>query len=555
MVKNDHVRTYRDLQEHIEELDKAGLLHRIECPINKDTEMHPLVRWQFCGGISQEERRGFLFSSITDGKKRNYPGFKVGVGVLSSNPAIYSIGMNCPESEIGQRWLNAIANPVPVRPVDKAVCQEVVLTGKDVSGEGKGLEALPIPVSTPGFDTAPYFTAGLWITRNPDTGIQNMGLYRGNLKASDRLCVMTEKATLAGAYVHWKRYRELKKPMPVAIVLGAPPVVEYTGPQKLPLDVDELTVAGGLAGGPVNVVKCITSDLLVPAEANVIVEGLVDIEFLEPEGPFGESHGYIQIEEYNFIVKVTAITRRKDAIISSIISQVTPSESSVIKRLAYEPLYLSHLRGALGLKGVKRVCMHEPLTNLRKIVTVVVDRNMAKTEIWRMFEGVSSLQPAVGKICIAVNEDINPDNTDAILWAIAYRCNPVEDVHITPYRALGHAPHTSGPGIESTMFIDATLKFDMPPVALPKKEYMENARKIWEKLGLPALKPQEPWFGYSLGIWCDTWDECAARAAAGDWTANGLRSGAASRRMEEPQSFIEIAEAEKFGQNEHKTDN
>lgn len=555
MVKSDHVRTYRDLQEHIEELDKAGLLHRIECPINKDTEMHPLVRWQFCGGISQEERRGFLFSSITDGKKRNYPGFKVGVGVLSSNPAIYSIGMNCPESEIGQRWLKAISNPVPVRPVDKAVCQEVILTGKDVSGEGKGLEALPIPVSTPGFDTAPYFTAGLWITRNPDTGIQNMGLYRGNLKASDRLCVMTEKATLAGAYVHWKRYRELKKPMPVAIVLGAPPVVEYTGPQKLPLDVDELTVAGGLAGGPVNVVKCITSDLLVPAEANVIVEGLVDIEFLEPEGPFGESHGYIQIEEYNFIVKVTAVTRRKDAIISSIISQVTPSESSVIKRLAYEPLYLSHLRDALGLKGVKRVCMHEPLTNLRKIVTVVVDRNMPKTEIWRMFEGVSSLQPAVGKICIAVNEDINPDNTDAILWAIAYRCNPVEDVHITPYRALVHAPHTSVPGIESTMFIDATLKFDMPPVALPKKEYMENARMIWEKLGLPALKPQEPWFGYSLGIWCDAWDECAARAAAGDWTANGLRSGAAARRMEEPQTFIEIAEAEKFGQNEHKTDN
>ena len=366
---------------------------------------------------------------------------------------------------------------------------------------------------------------------------------------------MTEKATLAGAYVHWKRYRELKKPMPVAIVLGAPPVVEYTGPQKLPLDVDELTVAGGLAGGAINVVKCITSELLVPAEANVIIEGLVDIEFLEPEGPFGESHGYIQIEEYNFIVKVTAITHRKDAIISSIISQVTPSESSVIKRLAYEPLYLSHLRDALGLKGVKRVCMHEPLTNLRKIVTVVVDRSMPKTEIWRMFEGVSSLQPAVGKICIAVNEDINPDNTDALLWAIAYRCNPVDDVHITPYRALGHAPHTSGPGIESTMFIDATLKFDMPPVALPKKEYMENARKIWEKLGLPALKPQEPWFGYSLGIWCDAWDECAARATAGDWTANGLRSGAAAKRMDEPQTFIEIAEAEKFGHNDHKTDN
>jgi len=310
--------------------------------------------------------------------------------------------------------------------------------------------------------------------------------------------------------------------------------------------VDELTVAGGLAGGPIHVVKCVTSDLLVPAEANVIVEGLIELEYLEPEGPFGESHGYIQPEEYNFIVRVTAITRRKHAVISSIISQVTPSESSVIKRLAYEPLYLTHLRDTLGLKGVKRVCMHEPLTNLRKVVTVVVDRAMPRTEIWRMFSGVSSLQPAVGKICIAVNEDIDPENADALWWAIAYRCNPAEDMHITPYRSDGHAPHTDAPPIESTLFIDATLKCDMPPVALPKREYMENARRIWEELGLPKLSPQTPWFGYSLGLWCEAWDKCARRATDGDWVENGKRSAKAMKRLDEPQTFIGIPEAEKL---------
>lgn len=540
-------RSYRDLQEHLAELEKAGLLLRIERPINKDTEMHPLVRWQFCGGLRQEERKGFLFRNVTDSKNRSYPDFEVAVGVLSSNPAIYGIGMNCPEPEIGRRWLRAIAEPVPPEIVADAPCQEIVLRDDAIHGAGKGLEALPIPVSTPGFDTAPYFTAGLWITRDPENGIQNMGIYRGNLKASDRLCVMTEKATLAGAYVHWKRYRELKRPMPVAIVLGAPPVVEYVGPQKLPLDTDELTVAGGLAGGAIRVVKCVTSDLLVPAEANVVVEGLVDLEMLEPEGPFGESHGYIQVEEYNFIVRVTAITRRRHAVISSIISQVTPSESSVIKRLAYEPLYLEHLRDTLGLKGVKRVAMHEPLTNLRKVVTVVVDRAMPRTEIWRMFAGVSSLQPAIGKICIAVNEDIDPENADALWWAIAYRCNPVEDVHITPYRSVGHAPHTAGSGVESTMFIDATLKCDMPPVALPKKEYMEQARTIWEELGLPKLTPQTPWFGYSLGLWCDAWDTCARRAAEGDWIANGRRSEAAAKPLDEPQTCISAEEAEQLG--------
>jgi hypothetical protein len=219
----------------------------------------------------------------------------------------------------------------------------------------------------------------------------------------------------------------------------------------------------------------------------------------------------------------------------------------VIKRLAYEPLYLAHLRDTLGLSGVQRVAMHEPLTNLRKIITAVVDRAMPRTEVWRMFQGMSSLQPAVGKVCIAVNDDIDPANADALLWAIAYRCNPIADIHIIPHRAIGHAPHCESATEDSTMFIDATLKGDLPPVALPKRNYMENARRLWEKLGLPELHPQTPWFGYSLGLWCETWDRCAERAAAGDWVANGERTRTACRKLDEPQTFISPAEAQQFG--------
>lgn len=540
-------RTYNDLQEHLSELENAGLLYSIDRLINKDTEMHPLVRWQFQGGIKQEMRKGFLFRNITDGKGRSFPGYQVAIGALSSSPAIYSIGMDKPIDLIGETWLRAINNPVPVREVEEAICQEMVLTGEEVRGNGKGMEAIPIPVSTPGFDVAPYLTAALWITKDPETGVQNMGVYRGNLKSANRICVMTERTTLAGAYVHWKAYRKLGQKMPVAIVLGAPPIVEYTGPQKLPLGVDELTVAGALAGGPINVVKCKTVDLLVPAEANAIIEGYIDTEYLEPEGPFGESHGYMQVEEYNFIVTISAITKRKNAIITSIISQVTPSESSVIKKLAYEPLFLSHLRDHLNIKGVKRVVMHEPLTNLRKVVTVVVSRDMPKTEVWRALEGLASLQPAVGKICIAVNEDIDPENANALFWAMAYRCNPITDVHITPNRSIGHAPHTDGPQIESTMFIDATLKVDFPPVALPQKEFMENAKAIWEELKLPELTPQFPWHGYSLGYWCDTWDECAKRATESDWLENGKRTQGARQKLPEPQTTISREEAALIG--------
>ena len=176
-----------------------------------------------------------------------------------------------------------------------------------------------------------------------------------------------------------------------------------------------MTVAGGLAGGPINTVKAKTVDLYVPAEAQIVIEGYIDPEYLEPEGPFGESHGYIALEEYNNTMDVTAITMQKYPVVSSIISQVTPSESSVIKRVAYEPMFKSYLRDTLGIRSAQKVSLHEPLTSLRRFVAITVDRDAIKTEIWRALMGISSYQAAVGKYCIAINDDIDPDNADAIL--------------------------------------------------------------------------------------------------------------------------------------------
>ena len=115
------------------------------------------------------------------------------------------------------------------------------------------------------------------------------------------------------------------KKLPCAVVLGAPPCVTFASVQKLPETLDELHVAGALVGAPINVVKAKTVDLLVPAEAEIVIEGFIDTEYLEPEAPFGESHGHVNLQEFNAFMDVTAITRRKDAILTSIISQVTPS--------------------------------------------------------------------------------------------------------------------------------------------------------------------------------------------------------------------------------------
>jgi 4-hydroxy-3-polyprenylbenzoate decarboxylase len=511
-------RNYADFHEHLARLEAAGLLWRIDAPVNKDTEMHALVRWQFRGGIPEHERKAFLFTNITDSKGRRYD-IPVAVGALAANSQIYRIGMNVPEiTDIGPAWEHAIHNPIAPRLVETAPCHEVIITGCDLEGSGRGLEALPIPISTPGFDAAPYLTATCVITRNPDTGIQNIGTYRGQLKASNRLGMMTLSNLRAGAYEHWRKHNGRDKGMPVAIVVGCPPMVAFQGPQKLPLELDEIAVAGGLAGAPINIVRACTVDLMVPAESEVVIEGYADPDYLEPEGPFGESHGYVALEDFNLIVEVTAITRRHNAVLASIISQVTPSESSVVKKLAYEPLFLAHVRNNLGIKGIKQVALHEPLTNLRKVVILQFARNVQRSEIWRALHGILTLHAYVGKFIIAVDDDIDPRNTDAVFWAMSYRCNPVEDTQIVLHREPGHGPRTSDrPETDSALLIDATMKASMPPLALPKREYMENAKRLWEKLGLPPLKPEMPWFGYSLGDWTEEWDRNAADAAAGNW--------------------------------------
>jgi UbiD family decarboxylase len=528
-----------DFQEHLARLEAAGLLTRVDRPINKETELHPLVRWQFQGGLAEDERRAFLFTNVVDSEGRRYD-TPVAIGALAASARIYAVGMGRPVEEIGDAWMAAIANPIAPVEVQSATCQEVILKGDDLRKPDGGLKTLPVPVSTPGYDAAPYLTATVCITEDPETGVRNMGTYRAGLKATDRLGVrMAARPGGAGGYLHWQKYRKLKKPMPIAIVIGCAPVVMFTGPQKLPIDCDEMAVAGGLAGAPIRVVKAATVDLHVPADAEVIIEGLIDPELLEPEGPFGESHGHVALEGFNMSMQVTAITRKRKPVWASILSEVTPSESSVMKRVAYEPRYLAYLRDSLAIKGVRNVVMHEALTNLRKVMFLQMAPGVPRTEVWRALHGAASLQADIGKYVIAVSQDIDPHNADAVFWSLAYRANPIEDVQISPYRSSGHGPKSDGGGHEeSTMLIDATLKDTNPPISLPKREFMEHARTIWEELGLPKLKPQSPWHGYSLGDWDTVWDTYAERAVTGKWEETGKETFAHRRGGLTPETPV-----------------
>jgi UbiD family decarboxylase len=500
----------------------VGLLLKIDIPINKDTEIHPLMRWQFRGGLDENDRKAMLFTNVVDAKGKKYD-IPVVIGAMGGSRTIYQIGLGHPPDQVAAVWARAMNNLIPPRTVDNAPCQQLVIEGSALDRPGCALEALPVPISTPGWDNGPYLTTSAFITKDPDTGVQNLGNYRAQVKSPRRLGMNPSVELKAGGYQHWLKYKALGRPMPTAVVVGLPPAIAYASVQKAPETIDEISLAGGLVGSPINVVKARTVDLMVPAEAEIVIEGYIDTEYLEPEAPFGESHGHVNLAEYNGFMDVTCITRKRKAIFTSFLSQLAPSESTVMRQPGQEAIFLRHLRDHIGIKGILHVHMHMPLIGGYRVLVLQFERGTPQTEVWRGLYASVTVQRPSGKFVIATNDDIDPNNADAILWAMTFRAKPHLDMQILPYREEGHGPRDKVRGSEdSSLLVNATLRQDYPPLSLPKRAYMERARAIWEdELKLPKLKPEAPWFGYDLGAWTDDLEHQAQLAVRGDYWETG----------------------------------
>jgi 4-hydroxy-3-polyprenylbenzoate decarboxylase len=202
-------RSYPDLHDHLKALDERGLLVTVDREINKDTELHPLVRWQFRGGIEEKDRKAFLFNNVVDSKGRKFD-IPVAVGVLAASREIYRTGIGCELDEIEKTWSDARANPIDPIEVMNAPCQEIVWQGEDLDKDGQGLDGVPVPISTPGWDNAPYTTLSQYITKDPDSGIQNMGNYRGQVKGQRRLGMNPSLELRPGIYIHWEKYKKTR---------------------------------------------------------------------------------------------------------------------------------------------------------------------------------------------------------------------------------------------------------------------------------------------------------------------------------------------------------
>jgi UbiD family decarboxylase len=519
--------SFRDIREYLAELDRRDLLIHVKRPMNKDTEIMPLVRWQF-RGLDPSQRKGWLFENVTDSRGRKFDG-SVAVAICGASPEMYAVAMGVKSpSEINAKWMSAMKNPI--KPVevqrDQAPVKEVVITGDDIVKSG-GIDQFPVTVTNPGTDVSAYYSAPIWITRDPETGVYNVGTYRVMVKAPDRAgCMML---TGQDGRQHWEKARAMQKPLEAVLCLSVSPTLALCSASKMPLS--EYDVAGALDGAPLEVVKAETVDLLVPASAEIAIEGILRTDILELEGPFGEYGGYAGPQDYNMVFEVTAITHRKKPILQAFISEMPPSESSCIRKFGFESMLDQELS--------KKV-PHFAGSNFfefggsAQVVAISLKKTPGKGEAWNALRAAASLlNLAWMKWIIVVDDDINIADIEMVFWAMAWRVQPHRDIEINRGRLTDLDPSAApcGSGYEervypgglggSQILIDATLKFPNPPISLPSRDLMENAKKIWEELKLPALTPKVPWFGYPLGYWPESWDKATKLTLEGRYLETG----------------------------------
>jgi 4-hydroxy-3-polyprenylbenzoate decarboxylase len=332
---------------------------------------------------------------------------------------------------------------------------------------------------------------------------------------------------------HFRKWQKIGKPMPVAVIVGAPPNVSYASVVKVPYGIDEYAVAGALAGEPVPLVKAKTVDLEVPAHAEIVIEGYVNTEMMEPEAPFGEFTGYMDPQQLNPFLEITCITHRKNPVFVTMLSQFPPSESSKIRQVGSEGVLISHLRG-LGFHCVKDAAYYEAGA-CWGLCCIQVSKPK-EGEAAAILDAYSE-SPVIqrGKVIIVVDDDVDLRDLESVVWAMSYRLQPHRDVRtkrtilqssdlsaFPPWSGDPGGIHVGGDEVISTLLlVDATRKWAYPPVSLPPEGIMKNALAIWKELGLEDLKLRTPWYGYELGWWPDAEREAARMAVEGRYYETG----------------------------------
>lgn len=464
-----------DMREYLAVLEQQGLVRRITQEVDASWEIGCMVKWGF-QALAEKDRFGFLFDNV---KGSDIP---VAAGALGASEAAYAVGLGVEPEEINAKWEDALLNPVAPVMVDDAPCQEVVIEGDDVD-----LGMLPIPVWTPGKDAGPYITS-IVVTRDAETDVQNYGVYRTQVLGRDR--VVCNFSPGRQGFVCVKSWHDRGEPAPVAFVIGAEPAMYYAAVTTLPFAVDEATLAGGLKQAALEQVRGRSVDLQIPARTEIVVEGLVYPGEMAEEGPFGEFAGYMGPVGARPVVRITAITHRKDPVFYGLASQMPPSESTTMQSLTNAGQLLKVLRHDLGETSVADVIIDKTFGGLLAHAIVAV-RPGAPGNGKRIGRLVASVSPC--KRITVVDHDVDIRDQEHMNWAMNSHYDPardtviIDDVFVPMY--MDPSVRIRGGNTEpgSKVVIDATSSIDAGDFSLPDREIMERALESWNRAGLPEM--------------------------------------------------------------------
>lgn len=471
---------YDSLRTYLDALEQQGLFRWVDKEVDNDWEIATVSRMIF-RAMPEERRCGVGFRNI-----KGFPGGRVVAGVIASSKQMIASAIGCEATadSIHAKVIAGLEKPIPPVIVATGPCKEVKISGDDVD-----LGKFPISIWTPGKDAGPYLTP-LWVTKDPDTGRRNVGIRRCQIKDRNTTGILFGAPDRGGA-IHHAKWKARGKPMPAAIFIGADPVQYLVAPSRY--GEDEFAIAGGIRGQAVELVRCETVDLEVPASAEIIIEGEVLTDYEEPEGPFGEFTGHMAGGRAGPVFKVRCITHRKNPIVLGVISQFPPSESSMLKVALLESNILRHLKSVLNIPGIADVhaleaggCTSICWVSLKKMYSGHVDQTAMA--IWG-YMGMSYF-----KWLVVCDDDVDIRDPFMRDWVMAWRVRPDKDMRIIADTAMVELdPSSMEPGVAMTdargakALIDATQKWDYPGISLPPRDMMERVAKEWEAYGLPHL--------------------------------------------------------------------
>lgn len=491
----NHLRTapIQDLRDWLARVEEMGELIRVPQPVSCDEEMSAIAYL-----VAKQKPSPAILFECASGYEKSPIGARLLWNILGPSPGRIALTLEeppeTPTLELTRRVKDKLKQRIPPRevPRSQALFYEHTKTGKEID-----LDELPIPKHWP-LDGGRYGgTADVVITRDPDSGYLNVGTYRMMLQGKNQVGLYLSPGK--DARLHITRAWQRGEAIQVAAAWGIDPLFMVIGSQTFAKNVSEYEFAGGVKGEPIPVVRGTTTDLLLPANAELVIEGIIRPNSVKKEGPFGEFSGYYGRPEAGCpLVEVTAMHYRPKPILTNALMADYPSNE--------QSGFFSIIRSAriwddlekLGIPGIQGVYAHPAGAGGFGMTILSLEQRYAGHAAQAL--ALAAQVPGGAyytKWVIAVDEDVDPTDMDQVIWAMSTRCNPIDDIDLlrntwSTWLDPAQNPPEKRP-YGSKALINACKEHRYLPVfskrTALRKEMYDKAAARWKELGLPGEIP------------------------------------------------------------------